>query len=104
MASQMQSVFMNGFCPQPADMLRNANRSPTNLSENSDRDPSSPEIAMSMHPALPGQVSFYKRTLSLEAIHTLPLFLRIQKQYLDPKNALLLPTICIAPKNSLANN
>lgn len=61
--SQMQSVLaLNGFCAQQADMLRASNRSPTNLSDNSDQNPSSPELSMTMHPPLPGQVSFIRKT------------------------------------------
>lgn len=60
----MQNAILSGFCPQPPmEAMRgiggNGARSPTNVSDNSDNcDPSSPETSMSLHPALPGQVSF----------------------------------------------
>ena len=65
----MQSALLSGFCGQPpVEALRgigsNGARSPTNISDNSDQcDPSSPEMSISLHPALPGQVSF-KHTLN----------------------------------------
>lgn len=64
----MQSALLSGFCSQPpAEAMRgmsgNGARSPTNVSENSDNcEPSSPEMSLSLHPALPGQVSFDETT------------------------------------------
>jgi len=59
----MQSVLFSGLCaPQPESLrghIGGGTRSPANLSDNSDHcEPSSPEMSLSLHSALPGQVSF----------------------------------------------
>lgn len=60
MAAMQTAAFFNGLCGSGRpDSLKGGARSPTNLSDASERGTSSPDLSISASTALPGQVSFY---------------------------------------------